>query len=897
MSLKPGDRIERYVIDGLLGVGGMGEVYRAHDSRLQRSVALKLLREEPSPPGAASDRPSGKSGNLGSRLLREARAAAALSHPNVIAIYDVGQIESPEELRGTTYLAMELVEGVSLRKEVGGTASIADRQRWLADIASALAAAHDHGLIHRDIKPENVMIRDDGRVTVLDFGIAKKAGGASGIAETAQAYELSTETAAGVAVGTPLYMAPEQLLAEELDGRADQFAWGVLAYELLSGELPWNAEEGALLLVTQILHKSPKPLSSFAQVPPALAAVVMRALSKSREARFRSMREIAAELGATSQQFSRGLAPAAPRVNPDLVVTHDATVAPARQLAPVPAPEPAPPSTTTTRRTRRWMAAAALAVAVLLPAAWLVSARGGHIAPRAASPPQAPSSLGGTNSPRARAAYDEAMRRFREGLYNEAFGELQAALDADPGFAAAHLRMGLLTIFLPTTNHGMRLELGLAAASPSGLDSRDRDLLEAFQLVAQKEPDFRAAEERLARLVERAPDDAEAALWLGVVRRYAYRFREALEALERAQALDRDNAVPLWLGAASLAFLGRMDEATSMLEECARRFPRATLCVMLRARLAAERGDCASADRVLGEFLERAPNSTMPRVLRADALYALGRKADAVRALNEAFPTVAAPSKGIEPLYRAGLAVLQGRLDLAAAGFEQLVPTFTADDAEMFRYVTNDQAHIYLEMGRPEDAGRATRTLLDRGDDADAHFDIVGDQSINTAHLALLGGAISREDYVGRRSRWVEVWRKRMPRAFDGMLWQRAYGGLAATPEEANEAVAARARFSPPPSRRPTGDFTGAPALLMAGLVDEALPELELAASSCTPITDPWGDTRAHELLGQARAAKLDKARACAEYGIVLDRWGAAKPQSVTATRVRERARALGCRP
>jgi serine/threonine-protein kinase len=173
VPLSPGDRIERYVIEALLGAGGMGEVYRARDERLQRSVALKILRaESPDKPGTG---PTGGE----ARMLREARAAAALEHPNVVAVYDVGQVESREDLRGTTYLAMELIRGVPLRAYVRDTSvPIYKRVRWLREIAEALAVAHAAGLVHRDIKPENVMVRDDGRVKVLDFGIAKRAAGA-----------------------------------------------------------------------------------------------------------------------------------------------------------------------------------------------------------------------------------------------------------------------------------------------------------------------------------------------------------------------------------------------------------------------------------------------------------------------------------------------------------------------------------------------------------------------------------------------------------------------------------------------------------------------------------------------------------------------------------------------
>ncbi len=286
VPLNPGDRIERYIIDAALGRGGRGEVYRAHDERLQRSVALKILHPDPS-----GDHPSSRpSGDPASRMLREARAAAALDHPNVVAIYDVGQLDEPAELRGTTYLAMELIKGRTLRTYVGDArVTMKERIRWLADIGRALAAAHATGIVHRDVKPENVMIRDDGRVKVLDFGIAKRtAGGPVDPTSSTEGQVLPT-TNAGLVMGTPMYMAPEQLRGEVLDGRTDQFAWGVVAYELLSGRFPWAVEAGPITLVSQILSSTQPPFEASAGIPPGVADAVMRALSKQPAARFPAM--------------------------------------------------------------------------------------------------------------------------------------------------------------------------------------------------------------------------------------------------------------------------------------------------------------------------------------------------------------------------------------------------------------------------------------------------------------------------------------------------------------------------------------------------------------------------------------------------------------------------------
>jgi tRNA A-37 threonylcarbamoyl transferase component Bud32 len=302
--LSAGDRIDRYEVVDLLGSGGMGEVYRARDPKLERHVALKVLRLQ---------RESGSEG--GQRLLREARAVARLSHPNIVAVHDVGEATEPESARGLAYIAMELVVGRSLRACIGDQSIGIDRRvGWLRDVARGLGAAHDAGIIHRDVKPENVMIRADGVVKVLDFGIARRlqvpiSGDSAGYAGAGG--DPSRITAHGVVVGTPLYMAPEQLRGEPLDGRADQFAWGALAYELLTGASPWGTAVDTTVLISRILTLDPPPpMELDARIPRSASNVVMRALAKKAANRFYSFPALLAELdGASISSTSLDAAP------------------------------------------------------------------------------------------------------------------------------------------------------------------------------------------------------------------------------------------------------------------------------------------------------------------------------------------------------------------------------------------------------------------------------------------------------------------------------------------------------------------------------------------------------------------------------------------------------------
>ena len=325
--LKPGDTFERYTVDAVLGKGGMGTVYRAHDTRLERRIALKVISEVDA------------GGDGATRLLREARAAAALDHPNAVSIFDVG------ELDGAPYIAMELVSGRTLREAVGDpSASVATRAGWLVDVARALAAAHRQGIVHRDIKPENVMVREDGVVKVLDFGIARRVGGKVDPSAPTQAPALATLTKEGVKVGTPLYMAPEQIRGLPLDGRVDQFAWGVLSYELLTGRLPWRGAGDALAVAASILTDAPDEAALGAAVVPAeVAAVVLRALSKRPEDRFASMDEAARALDAAMK--GEALAEGARSVPP----APAASVRPSASARP-PASAPSAPSATQLQR-------------------------------------------------------------------------------------------------------------------------------------------------------------------------------------------------------------------------------------------------------------------------------------------------------------------------------------------------------------------------------------------------------------------------------------------------------------------------------------------------------------------------------------------------------------------
>ena len=272
-----------YSVISVLGVGGMGEVYLARDERLGRRLALKIL---PSEFVADKDRVE--------RFAREARAVSALNHPNIVTVYDIGQ------LNGTHFIAMEHVAGQTLREKIQAARRQPLDPKEVVEIAlqisAALAAAHEEGVIHRDIKPENLMLRRDDYVKVLDFGLAKLTEKQRSLLQTRKDDSDPAATRPGAVLGTLRYMSPEQAEGIEVDGRCDIFSLGVVLYELLTGSPPFKGDKPAVIL-DAIAHHTPLSLTQLRpDVHPELASIVNKMLEKDRERRFQSAEELRLEL-------------------------------------------------------------------------------------------------------------------------------------------------------------------------------------------------------------------------------------------------------------------------------------------------------------------------------------------------------------------------------------------------------------------------------------------------------------------------------------------------------------------------------------------------------------------------------------------------------------------------
>jgi serine/threonine protein kinase/Tol biopolymer transport system component len=281
MSLPPGTRLGPYEIVAAIGAGGMGEVYRARDQRLNREVALKVL---PASLSADTDRLR--------RFALEAQTAGSLNHPNVLTIYEVGTDG------GHPYLAAELLSGETLREKLNaGAIPVSKALDYGRQTATGLAAAHARQITHRDIKPENLFVTTDGRVKILDFGLARQSGTAPDASDDTR---LHTGTSPGVVLGTVGYMSPEQVRAQPVDHRSDLFSLGVVLYEMLSGTRPF-AGDSAVETMNAILTKdAPELTSSVRALPPALVEVVRHALEKQPDERFQSARDMAFALQSAS---------------------------------------------------------------------------------------------------------------------------------------------------------------------------------------------------------------------------------------------------------------------------------------------------------------------------------------------------------------------------------------------------------------------------------------------------------------------------------------------------------------------------------------------------------------------------------------------------------------------
>jgi eukaryotic-like serine/threonine-protein kinase len=287
MTVASGTNLGHYEIRSLIGAGGMGEVYLAIDTKLDRKVALKLLPAE-----IASNQQRMR------RFVQEAKAASALNHPNIITIYEIGETDS------THFIATEFIDGETLRRRMKHEhLRLNDLLETAIQATSALAAAHAAGIIHRDIKPENIMVRPDGYIKVLDFGLAKLTEPEVSTADTEVPTKSLVNTDAGTILGTSYYMSPEQAKGKRIDARTDLWSLGAVVYEMVAGHLPFEAETTSEV-IGLILNKEPPPLARYdREAPPELERIVTKALTKNLEERYQTAKDLLVDLKRLKRQL------------------------------------------------------------------------------------------------------------------------------------------------------------------------------------------------------------------------------------------------------------------------------------------------------------------------------------------------------------------------------------------------------------------------------------------------------------------------------------------------------------------------------------------------------------------------------------------------------------------
>jgi serine/threonine-protein kinase len=910
MPLHAGDRFDRYFIEELLGEGGMADVYRAHDPRLSRRVALKVLRVDSVASFTAGRGDPDASANASALIMREARAAAALDHPNAISVFDVGEAD------GEVFLAMELVVGKSLRSYVGDASVPWDTKlRWMVDAARALGAAHQRGLVHRDVKPENVMIRPDGVVKVLDFGIAKRV--QVDVAGGATLDDPKPQSLLGGLVGTPWYLSPEQLRSESVDGRTDMFAWGVVTYELLTGVLPWPKGVDGFQLVLAILNKMPDPPS---KVLPALPSIVdptiMKTLAKSPSQRFDAMEYIVTALEAIGSSSRRSWAnvPAAATSKTDPAPPPEPPMPPQRtdgaRTLPSRSVPPAPP------KLRRPVLVAgavmAAAAAIALVSARLTREPTPAPASAAATAP-APSATAITDLrppvssvPEAIAAYRTFQQGFRDADWRAARAALEDAVGRDPTMAAAQLRLAYMQSLQSTDEGHVRATFMLAERHRATLDERDAALLDALEPYLQDDPsDLAESERRLEALHARWPLDAELAYVLGSVRYDRGDFADALEGMDAAIAIDPGFAQAWSSKGGVLAYLGRLDDARTTLEEARRRSRTATEPLWYSAEIAEQQGRCADEEAATREWLSRDPGDWFAYQYLASSLAAEGKPLDTVRtALEQKWVRESAGERARrEPIELAELDVLAGDFASAQARLDELEKQLASEPGAQAHSESQALLLRLAEESGQNDRVRAVATSYLARKDAWAPPHRVDEVSMFLDPVPEMLGALARvgaidEGQLARqRADWIAAWRAKTSAAYLGYLWIAGWAVSTSTREQAEAALRAQPEFGAFPRFVPTfpaGVLVGH-TFRLAGRTEDAIAALRRGVASCTVLGEGMRTTHGFFDLGGALESAGDTAGACAAYGAVLARWGHAKPRSVTADHARAQWNALGC--
>jgi len=637
-----GRRLSHYDVVADLGAGGMGVVYRAHDTTLNRDVAIKVLPND----RAISE-------NARARFKREALAASALNHPNIITIYEVNAED------GTDFIVMEFVRGTTLLARLyKGKLPIEEALRYSVQAADALAKAHVAGIVHRDLKPGNIMITEDGLVKVLDFGLAKidyESGDSSASAATRSV----TLTQPGMVTGTVAYMSPEQARGEKVDARSDIFSFGIVMFEMLSGHLPFNGPNSIALLHN--LHFSPpRDLTQLCpDVPPPIVALIARMLEKDPEKRIQTMTEVSIVLRGGRGSMLDG---------PTTWMSRGSGVS--RLLA---GAIPLPTAQARQRKTVLAIVGSVLVSGLLSSAAWRYFHQ-----PKPVSEAVSELPVDGNAY-----ALNQRARQYLDfwdqaGNVDKAINLLQGAIQLDPQSALTYANLG-----------------------------------EAYYFKNHESPDpqwIKLAADNANKAVAMNGDLAEAHIALGMVKMEADDLPDAVNEFQRATQLDPKKPAPHRFLGVALAKEGKKDEGAGELQRALALDPKDWRTYMEIGLDAYNNGHYKEAATNWEHVIQLEPNDVRALVNLGAVYHALGRDDDAASALQHALEI-----KPNADVYNnlGTIRYYQGKYDLAAAAFEKTV-ALNANDYNNWASLGDAYRQLHNQSKANQDYQQAINLIKDQ---------------------------------------------------------------------------------------------------------------------------------------------------------------------------------------
>ena len=801
MLLPLGERVGRYVVAERIGVGPRGAVYRA--TRVdggERAFALKLVRPESSLDLA--------------QLVAAARSAAALDHPNIAAVVEVGTHDA------CLFVARELVRGTPISAHT--KALRADRIRWLITAAGALHTAHRRCVVHGAVREGNVLIEEDGTLKLTDFAIG-------------DARSMGDDRRAWIDLANAI-LETSETTASIRD-----------ALEAAAGE------NGSLDRAASMLEEALDDANDARDVPDAHASAPVDLRP-----------EKAIVPAGTLRTQSRDPAPASRFAIVALIIACSLVVLYA-----------------TGRES--------------LPGATEVSAAGAPIGSRA-------SATAPIRSPQAIALFNGAMQSMRDASIDQARTTLDEALRIDPSFAAAHLRRALLSIMIDDTS---REHFRRAMSLRNSLTPHERVLLEAFEPAMAGKPIFAQSVERMEAAQAESPNDADFAFHMGFARWLGGDFRGALAEMDRTLGIDARFALASRTRAFLLLSLNRAREAIDEYERCLVISPAATRCLANLADVRAREGDCEKAEELSRRTIAVDPESTNAYYMLAVSL-AAEHKDEAASLTAEEYDRRASfegdPIRSFE--IEEQLAILRGDFDQAERTLDAWDRAVASKPNEWAHYApTERRIEIYLETGRSREAIAVGNAVLTR------HAALTKGSSAADARILVLG-AMHRAN--GATNEMLETLRHEARVALDGAgaaidaptekerAWIYAYTTSIATPDDARAALKALTEYPPLPpeaTRNPIEvDGMIGRAFWLAGQPDQAAERLARSARSCLGLDSPLFHTQSLALLADVERAQGKTSQACADYGEVLRRWGAAR-RSRTALTAKSASAALHCEP